>query len=1100
MKIVFRFVLSVIAALALAVPADAQVTTGSMSGKVQNVKQEGVAGANVIAIHLPSGTTYEATTRADGRFQIVNMRVGGPYSVTVAYTGSGTAAFAPETQENIEVLLGTATDLTFDVKEIAVTETVTVTAQSDAIFASNRTGAATAVTRQEMSLLPTISNRLESFVRLTPAMGGNMSFAGQDNRMNNITVDGSYFNNSFGLGNQPGDRTNVAPISMDAIEQVQVNVAPFDVRSGNFVGAGVNSVTRSGTNQFRGSAFYQFRDNGLVGTEAKDLTVNPGTFDFKNYGGWGAGPIIKNRLFFFGNAEKEKTEQPGTLFRANDGTQAAAGSQTRVLASDLNALSAFLKQRFNYETGPYQDYEHLTPGRRLLAKFDYNLSNRNKLSFRYNQLDSDTDVLLSTSSSLGFGNRRGNTTGLNFQGSNYQILENRKSGVAELNTVIGSTMSNSLIVGYNNSDESRSTRVGSFFPFVDILNASTVYTSFGYEPFTPNNELRYKEFQLQDNFTRFSDKHSLTGGFSFERYNSENVFYPGAQSVYVYNSLQDFYDDVNRVRPVTLNRFQVRYNNIPGNEKPLQPLQVTYSGAYVQDEWTVSDKVKVIAGVRMDIPSFGATGFANANANTLTFRDETGAPVQYDSGKLPDATPLWSPRVGFNIDVSEHRTTQLRGGTGIFTGKPLFVWISNQIGNTGVLTGFDDLSNTTARPFNPDPNAYKPTNVTGAPAANYELALTDPDFKFPQVWRTNLALDQRLPWGISGTAEFLYNRDVNGVYYINANLPAAQTTFVGADNRMRWTGPACAAAGTVGGCVNRINSAPGNNVSNATVIKNQSVGRSWNTIFSARKNFIYGMLQAGYNYGESKNTVDPGSIAFGSWSGNPHSNDPNNPGLAFAGASPGHRFFLSGSYRREYFGFGATSIAAFYEMRTLGNASYVFAGDLNGDGGTANDLIYIHRNIGEMNFSAIPAAGAAPAFTPEQQAAAWEAYIAQDPYMSKHRGEYVQRGAVFLPMVKTMDLSVTQDVFANVAGERHRFQFRVDVINFGNLLNKNWGVAQRLVSNQPLTNPAADAQGRATYRLRVINNQLMQPKTFEQTASLLDVYRIMFSVKYFFGS
>ena len=338
MKIVFRFVLSFIAALALVAPASAQVTTGSLAGKVHNARQEAVAGASVIAIHLPSGTSYESTTRADGRFQINNVRVGGPYSVTVAYTGGGGGAFAPETQENIEVFLGVANDLTFAVKEIAVTETVTVTAQSDAVFASNRTGAATAVTRQDMALLPTISNRMESFARLTPAMGGNMSFAGQDNRMNNITVDGSYFNNSFGLGGQPGDRTNVAPISMDAIEQIQINVAPFDVRSGNFVGAGVNSVTRSGTNNFRGSGFYQFRDQGLVGKEAKNLTVNPGTFDFTNYGGWAAGPIVKNRLFFFGNGEKEETEQPGTTFRANTGGETVAGSTTRVLASDLDTL------------------------------------------------------------------------------------------------------------------------------------------------------------------------------------------------------------------------------------------------------------------------------------------------------------------------------------------------------------------------------------------------------------------------------------------------------------------------------------------------------------------------------------------------------------------------------------------------------------------------------------------------------------------------------------------------------------------------------------------------------------------------------------------
>jgi len=618
---------------------------------------------------------------------------------------------------------------------------------------------------------------------------------------------------------------------------------------------------------------------------------------------------------------------------------------------------------------------------------------------------------------------------------------------------------------------------------VDILNGGSVYTTFGFEPFTPNNELRYKTFQLQNNFTKFSNTHSYTAGFSFERYESENVFFPGAQSVYVYNSLQDFYDDANRVRPVTLNRFQVRYNNIPGQEKPIQPLEVIYTGAYVQDEWTVSDKLKVIAGLRMDVPVFGDTGNPNANADALTFRDETGAPVQYDSGKLPDANMLWSPRVGFNWDVSENRTTQVRGGTGIFTGKPLFVWISNQIGNTGVLTGFIDSRGNSLFPFNPDPNAYKPSNVTGAPAASYELALTDPDFKFPQVWRTNLAVDRRLPGGVTGTAEFIYNRDVNGIYYLQANLPAAQTRFEGADNRPRWTN-------------NRINNVTGNQISNATVMKNQSVGRSWNTVFSAKKNMTAGMISAAYNYGESKNTVDPGSIAFGSWSNNAQSGDPNNPGLAFAGASPGHRFFLTGSYRREYFGFGATSISAFWETRTIGNTSYTFAGDMNGDGGF-NDLIYIHRDSGEMNFSTFTASGRT--FTAADQAAAWEAYIAQDPYLSKHRGEYVERGAVFLPLVHRLDLGITQDVFANLGGERHRFQFRVDIINFGNLLNKNWGVSQRLVSNQPLTNPAADSQGRSTYRLRVVSGQLMNT-SYQQTADLSDVYRVMFSVKYFFGS
>jgi hypothetical protein len=1068
-----------------AVSAAAQVTTGSLRGKIQNEKQEVVSGASVIAIHLPSGTTYETTSRADGRFVILNMRVGGPYSVTAAYSGTGAAAFAPETQENIEVNLGVATDLTFNVKQVAVTETVTVTAVSDTVFSSGRTGSATSVSRETIATLPTISNRLDAVVRLAPEARG-YSVGGADSRMNNITVDGSYFNNSFGLGTAPGERTNVAPISMEAVEQVQVNIAPYDVRQGNFVGAGINTVTRSGANRFAGSGFYQFRDNGMVGKEAKASAVNPGVFNFKNGGAWVSGPIAKNRLFFFGSGEGEKFEQPGTTFRANNGGEMVGGSTTRVLKSDLDALSAFLKSNFSYEPGPYQGYDFATPGRRLLTKFDVNLNNRNKFSFRYNQLDSETDVLLSNSASLGFGSRRTNTFGLNFQASNYTILENIKSGIGELNTIIGTKMSNNLIVGYNQSDESRGD-VGKLFPLVDILQAGSVYTTFGSEPFTPNNELRYHNYQVQDNLTRFGEKHSLTVGASFEKYHSDNVFFPGKQSVYVYNSLQDFYTDAqgflanpNRtVSPVTLAIFQVRYINIPGQEKPIQPLDVIYAGGYVQDEWTVADNLKVIAGVRADVASFGDTGIRNAEADAFSFRDEGGATVQYRSANLPKATPLWSPRVGFNWDVRKDRSMQVRGGTGIFTGKPPFVWISNQIGNTGVQTGFEDVRNTTTRPFTTNTERYKPATVTGAPAAAYNLAITDENFKFPQNWRSNIAIDQRLPWGIVGTGEFVFGRDVNGAYYINANLPAAQTRFTGADTRPRWTS-------------NRINA----KVSDATVLKTKSTGRSWNMSTSVRKTFSGGSVQAAYNYGESKNAIDPGSIANGSWQQNQQSGDPNNPVRGFSQYSPGHRFFVNANWRKEYFNFGATAFSVFWEARTIGNTSYIYSGDLNGDGSTSNDLLYIPRNASEMNFQTFTAGGAT--FTAEQQARAWEAYIQQDPYLSKHRGEYAERAAVFLPLVKRMDLSVSQDIFKDLGGSRQRFQIRADFINFGNLINKNWGVGQRLISNSPLTNPAADANGAATYRLRVINGALMNT-SYQQTADLGDVYKVMVTFRYFWN-
>ncbi|MGH7699876.1 MAG: TonB-dependent receptor, partial [Gemmatimonadales bacterium] len=966
------------------------------------------------------------------------------------------------------------------------------TAQRDAVFSSERTGAATSLGREELAALPTIARRIEDFARLSPQYGGGpfgYSFAGQDNRLNNTTVDGSYFNNSFGLAGQPGDRTNVAPISLDAIEQVQVNIAPYDVRQGNFVGAGINSVTRSGTNQFSGSAYFQFRDEGLVGTEAKGLTVDPGTFSYDLVGLRLSGPIMQNKLFFFASYEGDGLTQPGTTFRANTGGEDIEGNVTRVLASDLDQLSSYLQSNFEYTTGGYQGYDHETPATRILAKLDYNLSDRNKISLRYNHLDSHTDVLVSNSSSLGFGSRRTNSNGLNFSNSNYIILENIRSIVGEWNSIIGDNKANNLIIGYSYHDESRDFR-GSFFPMVDILDGGSVYTTFGFEPFTPNNELRYRSFQVQNNFTIYGAKHEWTFGVSAERYQSDNVFFPGSQSAYVYNSLADFYTDANdflanpnrTTSPVTLRRFQVSWMNIPGLEKPLQPLKVFYAGAYAQDAWQATRNLRVTAGLRLDVPFFGETGFANADADALTFRDEDGNPVRYSSAKLPDANLLISPRVGFNWDARGDRSTQVRGGTGIFTGRPAYVWISNQIGNTGVLTGFERLDNTTARPFHPDPNHYKPTNVTGAPASSYQLALTDPDFTFPQLWRSNIAVDHRLPWwGLVGTAEFLYNRDVNGIYYINANLPAPDATFAGVDGRPRWT------AG------NRIHA----NVDNAVVLKNQNVGRSWNVAFSVEKPLTDGLFgKLAYSYGEAKNTIDPGSIAFGSWNNNQHPGDPNNPGLGFSSSSPGHRIFTALSYRRQFFRFGETSVSLFWEGRTEGNASYTFSGDLNGDGGFSNDLIYIPRNTAEMNFEQFTASGRT--FTAAEQAVAWEAFIQQDSYLRERRGEYAERGAVFLPMVFRADLSIAQSLFTDVGGKRNSVEFRVDILNVGNLLDPDWGVGKRLVTTSPLIARGADAQGRALYRLRNIGDQLIG-ESLQPSAGITDVYRVQFSLRYNFN-
>ena len=1116
-----RFVCAMAAAAVVAVTGASLVhaqgvTTGLIVGVVADSQGAVVPGATVVAVHQPSGSSYEGVTQADGHFQLPGLRVGGPYRVTAMLTGFGT-----EAKDGVSVSLGVATDLEFKLKVAAISEEVTVTARFDPVFSTSHTGAATAVLREELGSLPTVSGRITDIMRLSPQYGGSGSFVGQDNRANNITVDGSYFNSSFGLATTtggPGDRTGVAPISLEAIEQVQVSVAPYDVRQGSFVGANVNTVTRSGNNQFTGSLYTRYRNESYVGKTAGPSVFNPGTFKTTDTGEWVGGPIVKNKLFFFESFEKQEDSRPLTTFTSNPGGAAVGGNTTRVLGSDLSTLSSFLSSKFSYDTGPFDNITKVTPAKPWMIKGDYNLNGANKIKFRYNQVGSSSPIAQNGSGALGTTRQTGTTNFLSFQNSNYAILENIKSGVGEYNSVFGK-YTNNLLVGYTYQDESRNSV--QLFPFVVIGNGDgSALTSFGSEPFTPFNLLRYGTFQLQDSVTKYAGNHSITFGGNVEKFHSDNSFYFGIQSSYSYNTLADFYTDANgflanpnrTVSPVNLPIFQVKYLLQPGQTTPpLQPLDVIYASGYVQDEWRARGNLTFTAGLRVDVPKFGNTAFDNPLADGLSFRDQDGSAVKYNSGALPATTAYWSPRVGFNWDSLSDGTTQIRGGTGLFSGKPPYVWISNQIGNTGVLFGFAQTNATTAFPFNPSPDKYKPA-ATGGVAASYELDVTDQGFRFPQTWRNNIGIDRKLPWGLVGTVDYIYNRDLNAPVYLNANLPAAQGSYLGVDNRPRWAAttagaalapgltvslPACAANGQVGACFQRLNNAVGNQVTAAYIIKNQSDNRSWNISASLAKNTSHGFsFRGGVNYGISKSVTEPSSTAGTSWgAGTPIPADPNNAPLGYSSNSPGKRVFLQAGYTHQYFGFGATTISMFYDGHTNGNTSYLFSGDANGDGQT-NDLIYIPKDTSEMNFKPLTVSG--KTYTAADQATAFDQYISNDSYLNSRRGLYAERGGVFLPMVNRIDLSLTQDVFHSIGGARHSGQVRLDITNFGNLLNSDWGVGQRIINNQILTTPTADAAGKLTYNLQNLSGNLLT-SPLQTTAGINDVYVMMVSFRYTFN-
>lgn len=1102
----------------------AQVTTSTITGLVTDNNGEGLIGATVVATHVPSGTRYGTATNALGRYTLPAVRVGGPFTVTITYTG-----FEQETRENVYTSLGVAANVDFVLREAgtAIGEVVITAARSD-IFSSDRTGAASTFDKNVLRTAPAVGARAIGSITKYNPNGNGSSFGAQDSRLNNFTIDGSVFNNGFGLGTdaQAGGRTGSTAISLDAIEELQVNVAPFDVRQTSFVGSGINAVTRSGTNEFQGTAFYNIRKNdkkksflgqermGLFNRiEFEDLNgdgenekVTIGEFDEKVYGLSFGGPIIKDKLFFFVNGEIQRRTEPATTWVATtaDTTddQSGISNVSRTLDTDLNALSDFLLQKYGYVTGPYQNYDNLTNSDKFLVRLDYNINDRNKLTLRYVHHDSDADQLISNSSSLGFGSRRTIPTSMSYQNSGYLIQDNTRSIVAELNSTISDRVHNSFIVGYDKQIEDRGYK-GAFFPTVDILEGNATYISVGFDPFTPDNKLDYGTFHATNNVSLYRERHTFTLGANYEYYKSNNLFFPGNNGVYVFNSLDDFYAAANATTdtsPVKVNLFQFRYSALPEFAKPLQVLKVHKIDLYGQDEFQINNRFKLTYGIRAGVIKFDDTAIENPTITEQEYIDVNEVRgYKVNTGKLPDAKVLWEPRIGFNWDVTGKKSTQIRGGTGIFTGRPPYVWVSNQIGNNGVLTGFLQGNNTTAYRFTNDVNAAFTPEKPTLPST-FDIAATDNDYRFPQVWKSNIAIDQKLPLGFVATAELLYNKNINAVLYFDANLEPATSTFNGIDRRPRFPGA---------GNPSRIN----DNVSRAAVMTTTNEGYYWGATFKLEypsKKGIYGMFA--YTYSEAKDLMSAGSIASGSWTGARSVNGNNNLTLALADQDLPDRLVGLLGYRLEYGGTfgGATQLSIGYvgENRgfnpdisiTTSRYSYAYAGDMNGDGVPNNDLMFVptDEQVDQMIFDDVTSGGNT-LFTAAQQRDALKKFLSQDDYLSSRRGQYAERNGAIFPMLHRFDLSVVQEFSLKVGKKRNRLQFRADILNFMNLFDPEAGLGNNIVNQRFLSFRGVTNDGQPRFQLaRINNNQELIKETFSKSRTQFDVWNAQFGVRYIF--
>lgn len=1079
--------------------AYAQVTTSSMNGRVTDEKGEPVVGAAVVATHEPSGTVYGAIVNQNGQYTINGMRAGGPYKVEVSSVGYNSLLF-----KDVTLQLAETYNLSATLKESTeFLEQVVVIGTAKSKFSNERTGAATNIDNSQIAALPTVSRSITDVTRLSPYGGNGMSFAGADGRTANFTVDGANFNNNFGLSEKlPGGGS---PISIDAIEEMQVVISPFDVRQTNFIGGGVNAITKSGTNTFKGTAYVYHKNENLrgdaicgeqiTGARAKDRTTT--------YGFTLGGPIVKNKLFFFVNYEYVKTPTIANRWRGSeDGKEDANNYISRTKLSDLQKVSDFVKDKYGYDTGSYTNFPADESNQKILARIDWNINDKNHLAVRYNYtLNRGWNAPNKTSMDGGTraSGARTSQYSMSFANSMYAIDNSVHSVSLDLNSRITDNLSNQFLATFSKLDDTRSTG-SSEFPFIDILDGSGQnYMALGYELFSWNNAVHNTIANVRDDLTWYLGNHKVTGGLRYEYQMADNAYMRNGTGYYRYSSLDDF---LNGAAPEIVN-LTYGYN---GEKNPAARVRFSQASIYAQDEWSVRENFKLTYGVRFDGLFFNNKDVVTNNAilklnyypKAKDFKE-----THIDTGKWPGAQLAISPRVGFNWDVFNNKSLKVRGGTGLFSGRLPLVFFTNMPTNSGSVQYQAQINakNAAKKGFTmaefagglvKDANGKVTTNALyqkllglGYPA-NYRpedgtvpssISAVDSKFKMPQVWKTSLAVDYAIPtsFPFSVSVEGIFNKTINGVMISDWSMKDAGSyaKFNGVDNRPIY--PDSFRNGT-----------------SAFVLENTNKGYGYSASATVNMTPIPEVnIMAAYTHTASKEiTSMPGSNAESAFTYVPTVAGPNYIDLHNAINVIPDRFIASVTHNDHC----GNHFSLIYETwRGSSNYSYMLSNDMNGDG-YAYDAVYIPTDAQVKNGDF--------RFVSDDDRDRFMAFVHKDKYLSKHQGKYAEAYSVYSPWVHRVDFSYKHDFKVKAGKTTNILQLGFDIKNLLNLFNSNWGVMKILnpaigTEAKILKYEGADADGYATFSTPkgVTGNT----KTFTPNHAIGQCWYASIGIKYMFN-